>query len=113
VSLQPSQDALKSRLTWARAIFSDPERANAQFPVPVLQCLHIKFIENKAGGPGTERYRIVLSDIRNFVQCMLATQANYVMHEGLLQRGSIVRVKQYQAQSLKGKKCVMLLPAHS
>lgn len=71
-----------------------------------MQCLHIKTLDNN-------RYRIVLSDIRNFVQCMLATQANYVMHEGLLQRGSIVRVKQYQAQSLKGKKCVMLPPTRS
>lgn len=74
-----------------------------------MQCLHIKYLETKGpGGPGTERYRIVLSDIRNFVQCMLATQANQVMHDGQLQRGSIVRVRQYQAQSLKGKKCVIL-----
>ncbi len=70
-----------------------------------MQCLHIKNLENKAGGgSGPDRYRIVLSDVRNYVQCMLATQANHVMHDGLLQRGSIVRVKQYQAQCLKGKK---------
>jgi replication factor A1 len=72
-----------------------------------MQCLHIKFLESK-GGPAPERYRIVLSDIRNYVQCMLATQANHVMHDGQLQRGSIVRVKQYQAQSLKGKKYATL-----
>lgn len=73
-----------------------------------MQCLHIKTLESK--GPGTaapERYRIVLSDLRNYVQCMLATQANHVMHDGQLQRGSIVRVKQYQAQYLKGKQCVV------
>jgi replication factor A1 len=79
-----------------------------------MQCLHIKTLEGK--GPGAaapERYRIVLSDIRNYVQCMLATQANHVMHDGHLQRGSIVRVKQYQAQSLKGKKCVVYPSAPS
>jgi replication factor A1 len=40
------------------------------------------------------------------VQCMLATQANHVVHSGQLDRGSIVRLKQYQASSVKGKKCV-------
>jgi len=78
-----------------------------QYPVPVMQCLHIKSLEGKApGGLGTERYRIVLSDVSNYIQCMLATQANHVMHDGQLQRGAIVRVKQYQAQLHKGKKCV-------
>lgn len=75
--------------------------------MPVLQCLQIKTLEAKAGGPvASDRYRIVLSDINNYVQCMLATQANHVVHDGLLQRGCIVRMRQYQAQSLKGKKCV-------
>ncbi|KAK3301326.1 uncharacterized protein B0H64DRAFT_429213 [Chaetomium fimeti] len=92
------------------AIFFDPDRAAVQYPVPVMQCLHIKTLESK--GPGAaapERYRIVLSDIRNYVQCMLATQANHVMHDGQLQRGSVVRVKQYQAQSLKGKNVMIIL----
>ncbi len=72
-----------------------------------MQCLHIKPLEGKGpGGPAAERYRIVLSDTINFVQCILATQANHVMHDGQLQRGSIVRVRQYQAQAHKGKKCV-------
>jgi len=87
------------------AIFNDPDRAAKLYPVPVLQCLQLKTLEAKGGpGGGAERYRVVLSDVRNYVQCMLATQANHVVHEGLLQRGSIVRMKQYQAQSLKGRK---------
>ncbi|KAL2264744.1 hypothetical protein VTJ83DRAFT_7254 [Remersonia thermophila] len=90
-------------------VFSDPQRATLAYPVPVLQCLHIKHLENKTGNPGLERYRIVLSDIRNFVQCMLATQANHVMHNNQLQRGSIVRLRQYQAQSVKGKNLMMVL----
>ena len=75
------------------------------YPVPVLQCLQIKSLDaNKNAGNSAERYRIVLSDMRNYVQCMLATQANHVVHDGKLQRGCIVRLKQYQAQSLKGKR---------
>ncbi|KAL2148665.1 hypothetical protein VTH82DRAFT_1812 [Thermothelomyces myriococcoides] len=92
------------------AIICDPQRAAAQFPVPVLQCLHIKFLENKNPSvPGPDRYRLVLSDIRHYVQCMLATQANHVMHDGLLQKGSIVRVKQYQAQTFKEKRILIIL----
>lgn len=37
---------------------------------------------------------------------MLATQANHVIHDGLLQRGCIVRIKSYQANEVKGKKYV-------
>ncbi|KAL2017004.1 hypothetical protein VTK56DRAFT_2685 [Thermocarpiscus australiensis] len=92
------------------AIFNDPDRAATQFPVPVLQCLHIKTLESKGPAAGAaERYRVVLSDIRNYVQCMLATQANHVVHDGLLKRGSIVRMRQYQAQSLKGKSVLIIL----
>jgi replication factor A1 len=69
-----------------------------------------------------ERYRLVLSDIQNFVQSMLATrksathiplaltntyaEANHVVHEGKLKKGSIVRLKQYQANAVKGKRFV-------
>ncbi|KAK3945878.1 hypothetical protein QBC46DRAFT_62197 [Diplogelasinospora grovesii] len=85
------------------AIFHDPQNAQARFPVPVLQCLQVKTLEGKGGGAAAERYRVVLSDARHYVQSMLATQANHVVHEGLLQRGCIVRLKQWQPQSLKDK----------
>ncbi|KAL2140442.1 hypothetical protein VTI28DRAFT_3793 [Corynascus sepedonium] len=90
-------------------IFYDRDRAAVQYPIPVLQCLHVKFIDPKAAGAAPERYRIVLSDMRNYVQCMLATQANHVVHEGLLQKGSIVRVRQYQPQFVKGKSILIIL----
>jgi replication factor A1 len=53
---------------------------------------------------GGERYRIVLSDMDNFVQCMLATQANHVVHDGRLVKGSILRLKTYSSNQVKGKK---------
>lgn len=40
----------------------------------------------------------------HYVQTMLATQASHVVHDGKLVRGCIVRVKSYQANSVKGKK---------
>ena len=41
---------------------------------PVMQCVQIKTMEPKAGDSGAvQRYRVVLSDIRNFIQTMIAT----------------------------------------
>ncbi|TDZ27390.1 Replication factor A protein 1 [Colletotrichum spinosum] len=90
------------------AIFNDSEGANTKFPVPVLQCLQIKPLASQAGG-GPERYRIVLSDVTNYVQCMLATQVNHVIHDNKLVRNSIVRITQYQANSVKGKNILIVL----
>lgn len=102
----PPQQTLTDGRCPSRLIFGDPEVSLAKFPVPVLQCLQIKPLAAQAQG-GTaqaERYRVVLSDMNNYVQCMLATQANHVVHEGKLVRNCIVRVKQYQANAVKGKK---------
>ncbi|KAI1502783.1 replication factor-A protein [Biscogniauxia marginata] len=90
------------------AIFNDPDNVARTFPVPVLQCLQIKPLGTQGGGQ-PERYRVVLSDIRNYVQCMLATQANRVIHDNILVRGSIVRVKSFQANAVKGKNILIIL----
>jgi replication factor A1 len=90
--------------------------------VPVCQCVQIKPLAAQSGTGNPERYRIVLSDIKNFVQSMLATGvfipcqlfsviytdlrlgANHVIHEGKLKKGSFVRLKSYQANAVKGKR---------
>ncbi|ORY57296.1 replication factor-a protein 1 [Pseudomassariella vexata] len=93
------------------AIFNDAANVDQRFPVPVLQCLQIKPLaaQPTGGGGGAERYRVVLSDLRNYVQCMLATQANHVIHDNQLIRGCIVRIKSYQANSVKGKNILIIL----
>ncbi|KAH8670992.1 hypothetical protein BX600DRAFT_480370 [Xylariales sp. PMI_506] len=93
------------------AIFNDPGNVDARFPVPVLQCLQIKPLAapGAPSGAAPERFRVVLSDIRNYVQCMLSTQANHVVHDNLLERGCIVRVKSYQANAVKGKNVLIIL----
>ncbi|KAI0873199.1 replication factor-A protein [Hypoxylon argillaceum] len=94
------------------AVFNDPGNADQRFPVPILQCLQIKPLaaQQAPGAPAQqERYRVVLSDIRNYVQCMLATQANHVIHDNQLVRGCIVRVKSYQANAVKGKNILIIL----
>ncbi len=95
----PSQQLLTRGF---RAIFSDSD-IRSRFPTsPVLQCLQIKPLPAQPNAP--ERYRVVLSDLQNYVQTMLATQANHVIHDGKLTRGCIVRVKEYQKNQIKAKK---------
>lgn len=84
------------------AIFNDSDKAEKDHPVPVLQCLQVKQMAPSAHMG--DRYRLVISDGQNYVQSMLATVANHVIHDGKLTRGSFVRVKQYQPNNLKGRK---------
>jgi len=90
-----------------REIFQDPNTADKRHPFPVFQCLHIKPLTQTQ--QGTERYRIVLSDINSYCQCMLASQAASVMKDNTLQRGCIVRVRGYQANHVKGKNILIIL----
>lgn len=54
-----------------RSIF---EPASPAVEHPVLQCVQIKTMEPKAGDANpVQRFRVVLSDIRNFIQTMVAT----------------------------------------
>lgn len=86
-------------------IFNDPDKAAKQFPIPTMQCLQVKQMAPSA--QGGDRYRLVMSDGQHYVQTMLATQANHVVHEEKLVRGCIARVKQYTPNNLKGKKYVL------
>jgi replication factor A1 len=72
------------------------------FPVPIMQCLQVKQMAPSA--QSGDRYRLVMSDGQYYVQTMLATQANHVVHDGKLVRGCFARVKQYTPNNLKGKK---------
>ena len=46
---------------------------------PVLQCVQIKTMEPKAGEANpVQRFRVVLSDIRNFIQTMIATSQSII-----------------------------------
>jgi replication factor A1 len=85
-------------------IFNDPDKASKLFPVPVLQCLQVKQMAPSA--QGGDRFRLVMSDGQHYVQTMLATQANHVVHDNKLVRGCIARIKQYTPNNLKGKKYV-------
>ena len=87
-----------------------------------MQCVQIKAMEPKSEEANPQqRFRVVLSDIRNFIQTMLATRevnfpgettllmfaaANDVVISGKLKKGAIIRLIKYNPQQVKDKKCV-------
>ncbi|KAL4937152.1 hypothetical protein BDV06DRAFT_203480 [Aspergillus oleicola] len=78
-----------------------------QIHEPVVQCVQVKPLPPQANNQ--ERFRVVFSDISNYVQTMLAIQANHFVTDGLLRKGCFVRLKQFQANSVKGKKILIIL----
>ena len=91
-------------LTTCRSIF---EPSGCFVEHPVLQCVQIKTMEPKAGEANpVQRFRVVLSDVRNFIQTMIATTANEIVTSGKLKKGSIVRLLKYNPQQVKDKKYV-------
>lgn len=45
----------------------------------------------------------------NYIQCMLATQANHLVAENKLQKGCIVRLKHFQSSAIRGKRIMIVL----
>ncbi|TVY49573.1 Replication factor A protein [Lachnellula occidentalis] len=72
-------EAAKSHITQGalNAIFNEPASLERDYPVPICQVVQIKTLGSQAEGT-PERYRLVLSDVQNFVQSMLATRKSQV-----------------------------------
>jgi replication factor A1 len=73
----------------------------------VVQCLNIRQLEYK--GSSQERYRIVLNDVRNLTQAILSPEINHLVHDGILQTGSLLRLKHYSISLLRDGKRFLLL----
>ncbi|KAI5271139.1 replication factor-a protein [Aureobasidium subglaciale] len=81
--------------------------AGEQIQDPVVQCVQIKPMNNSA--TGVERFRVVFNDTVNFIQSMLAQQTNHIVHDGKLKKGSLVKLKQFQANSVKDKPILVII----
>ena len=61
------------KLTYSRKIFDGTVNENNPAELePVVQCVQVKPLGSQTNGP--ERFRIVFSDISNYVQSMLGTR---------------------------------------
>jgi replication factor A1 len=80
------------------------------FEQPTLQVLATKPINNNPNAANaTERWRVVLSDGTNFIQAMLATQLNSLVHSGEMGKGKLIKVSGYSMSKMKDKKYHPLL----
>jgi len=80
----------------------------AQSDGAVVQVLEVKKIELKAGQSG-ERYRLVISDGEFYIQGMLATQLNELVQSGELRQNALIRLNDYIANEINGKKVIIML----
>jgi len=72
---------------------------------PFLQVINVK----QVSGGGNERFRVIISDGDNFVQGMLATQLNSLVHANKMVENTIIRVKEVLTNMVQNKTVVILL----
>ncbi|WVF69368.1 hypothetical protein IAT40_004144 [Kwoniella sp. CBS 6097] len=75
---------------------------------PVLQILSVKKI-NAPGAQGQDRYRLILSDGKYFIQAMIATQLNHMVDSKELDKHVLVKLTQYVQNAVQGRKLVIVL----
>lgn len=74
-----------------------------------LQVTDIRLILPANLATGTpERYRILLSDGRHSQQGMLAVQMNGLVKSGILQKGSVVRLLQYNCSQIQNRRIIIV-----
>ncbi|KAN0072514.1 hypothetical protein V8E54_009443 [Elaphomyces granulatus] len=86
------------------AIFDDNKVSERE---PVVQCLQIRSLPPQENGQ--ERYKVIFSDITNYIQTMLAAQAIHFVTDGTLKKGCFVKLKMFQANVFRGKKILIIL----
>ena len=91
----------------SRVTVAEQDDENLWTSRPNLQFLSVKRIVGKDGlpAPGTpERYRIIASDGDHFLQAMLATQLNYLVHNDAIGRNTVATIDKLSCNSVQGKK---------
>ena len=73
---------------------------------PVVQTLDIKRIQTSNSG---ERFRLVISDGKYFIQGMLATQLSGLIKTNAIQKHSIIKLNEFVTNAINGRKiCVVI-----
>ncbi|WVR06269.1 hypothetical protein IAU60_003299 [Kwoniella sp. DSM 27419] len=75
---------------------------------PVLQVLSVKKI-NAPGAAGQDRYRLIMSDGKYFIQAMIATQLNHLVESKQLDKNVLIKLTQYVTNAVQGRKLVIIL----
>ncbi|CAF9909670.1 MAG: hypothetical protein GOMPHAMPRED_006836 [Gomphillus americanus] len=83
------------------------ELGSTNIEQPILQCVQIKPLGVTA--EKQNRFRVVVSDTRNYVQSMLNISLNDLINNGALVRGCIVKIKQYKIATVKERAILILV----
>ena len=79
---------------------------------PTLQFLSIKLVGNGNGKPAPadsdrpDRYRIIISDGKHFLQAMLATQLNDMVQTNAIGKNTIATIEKMVCNTIGGKRYV-------
>lgn len=82
------------------ASLDDQELFNSEH---VVQFLTVKKVP-PTGNPPVERHRVVISDGTHFVQAMLATQLNHLVHDDAIVKHSIVSLQKITCNFIQEKR---------
>ena len=72
---------------------------------PTVQLLSIKKVAS-SGSTTNDRYRIILSDGKKFLQAMLAMQLNTLVEQNAIVKNSIVTIEKMACNMIQGKQYV-------
>ncbi|WWC88776.1 uncharacterized protein L201_003689 [Kwoniella dendrophila CBS 6074] len=75
---------------------------------PILQILSVKKI-NAPGASGQDRYRLILSDGKHFIQAMIATQLNPMVESKEIDKNVLIKLTGYVTNAVQGRKLVIIL----
>ncbi|KAL6178695.1 hypothetical protein ACLB2K_050213 [Fragaria x ananassa] len=96
------------RLTEGAVLKMTAEDADQSFK-PVLQVTDLRQIHTQRSGGDSERYRLNLSDGSHLEQGMLASQHNSLVHQGLLQKGSIVCLTEFTCTKVQNRRIIIIV----
>ena len=71
---------------------------------PTVQILSIKKVGPNQGANPMDRYRIILSDGEFFSQAMMATQLNYFVEGGQVQKNTVVVIEKFTCNYVQDKR---------
>jgi replication factor A1 len=69
----------------------------------VVQFLSVKKVN--PSGPAGDRYRLIISDGRYYIQAMLATQCNSLVEINQIRKFCVVVIERASSNTVQGKRC--------
>ncbi|CAM8975808.1 unnamed protein product [Rhodiola kirilowii] len=73
---------------------------------PVLQIFDLKMVSTSQSA--VDRYRVILSDGTHLQQAMLATQKIYLVSEGRVKKGTVVRMTEYSVNTIQHRLIIIV-----